>query len=96
MLTILVSAHIKPEYVDDFRTASLQNAQCSAREPGVARFDILQLADDPTRFLLIEAYRDQAGPAAHKETAHYKIWRDCVAEMMAEPRTSTRYEWLSA
>jgi (4S)-4-hydroxy-5-phosphonooxypentane-2,3-dione isomerase len=96
MLTILVHAHVKTDSVDAFRTASRDNAVQSIQEPGVVRFDILEQSDDPTRFLLIEAYRDPASAAAHKETAHYKTWRDAVAEMMAEPRASVRYEWIQA
>jgi autoinducer 2-degrading protein len=61
------------------------------QEAGVARFDVVQQADDPTRFVLIEAYRTSAAPAAHKETAHYAAWRDAVAQMMAEPRTSVKF-----
>jgi quinol monooxygenase YgiN len=69
----------------------LANACESVKEPGVARFDVVQESDDPTRFVLVEAYRGPAGAAAHKETAHYQKWRDTVAAMMAEPRTSKRY-----
>ena len=61
------------------------------QEPGIARFDVIQQADDPTRFVLVEVYRTPEAPAAHKETAHYAAWRDTVAPMMAEPRTSVKY-----
>jgi quinol monooxygenase YgiN len=94
MLTVLVHAHVKPECVEAFRAASRENASHSAQEPGVARFDLLQEEADPTRFLLIESYRDSAASAAHKETDHYKRWKETVAEMMAEPRFSVRYEWI--
>jgi (4S)-4-hydroxy-5-phosphonooxypentane-2,3-dione isomerase len=94
MLTILVYARVKPESVDAFRAASRENASHSAREPGVARFDLLQEEADPTRFLLIEGYRDPAASAAHKETEHYKRWKGAVEGMMAEPRSSVRYEWI--
>ena len=67
------------------------NARLSVREPGIARFDLVQQADDPTRFVLVEVYRTPAAPAAHKETAHYQRWRDAVAPMMAEPRTSVKF-----
>jgi quinol monooxygenase YgiN len=91
MLVVHVHVHVKPEHVEAFRAATLANAQASVLEPGIARFDVVQQADDPTRYVLIEAYRDAAAPAAHKETAHYAAWRDAVAPMMAEPRTSVKY-----
>ncbi len=91
MLVVHVHVHVKPESVEAFRQATLANASNSVQEPGIARFDVIQQADDPTRFVLVEVYRTAAAPAAHKETAHYKTWRDAVAEMMAEPRTSVKY-----
>ena len=91
MLVVHVAVHIKPGCVDAFKAASLENARQSVREPGIARFDVVQQADDPTRFVLVEAYRTPQAPAAHKETAHYQRWRDTVAPMMAEPRTSVKY-----
>ena len=74
-----------------FKAASLDNARASVREPGIARFDVVQSVEDPTRFVLVEVYRNAAAPAAHKETAHYQRWRDAVADLMAEPRTAARY-----
>jgi quinol monooxygenase YgiN len=91
MLIVHVHVHVKPECVEAFKAASLANARLSRQEPGVAQFDVLQQQDDPTRFVLIEAYRNLGAPAAHKETAHYAAWRDAVAPMMAEPRTSVKY-----
>ncbi len=91
MLVAHVHVHVKPESVEAFRQATLANASNSVQEPGIARFDVIQQTDDPTRFVLVEVYRTAAAPAAHKETAHYKTWRDTVAEMMAEPRTSVKY-----
>jgi (4S)-4-hydroxy-5-phosphonooxypentane-2,3-dione isomerase len=91
LLVVHVHVHVKPECVEAFKAATLANAQASVREPGIARFDIVQQTDDPTRFVLIEAYRGPAAPAAHKETAHYATWRDTVAPMMASPRTSTKF-----
>lgn len=91
MLVVHVHVHVKPECVEDFKAAILANAQASVREPGIARFDVVQQADAPTRFVLIEAYRTAAAPTAHKETAHYAAWRDAVAPMMAEPRTSVKF-----
>jgi len=91
MLVVLVHVHVKPECVEAFKQASVANARNSILEPGIARFDVVQGADDPTRFVLIEAYRTPEATALHKETAHYKIWRDTVAEMLAEPRTRVKY-----
>lgn len=91
MLIVQVYIHVKPESVDAFKTASIENASNSVREPGIARFDVIQQADDPTRFQLVEVYRTVEATVAHKATAHYAKWRDTVAEMMAEPRTSVKY-----
>ena len=91
MLVIHVHVHVKPEHVEAFRQATLDNARHSVQEPGIARFDVVQQADDPARFTLVEAYRTAEAPAAHKATAHYARWRDAVAEMMAAPRTSVKY-----
>lgn len=91
MLVVIVQVRVKPETADAFRQATIANARASRQEKGIARFDFLQQADDPTKFILIEAYRNPEAPAAHKETAHYKLWRDTVAEMMAEPRQSIKY-----
>lgn len=93
MFVVLVYVHVKPEYIDDFREASKQNARESRKEPGVVRFDILQQIDDPTRFILYEVYIDEDAVGAHKETAHYAKWRDTVAPMMAEPRYSVKYNF---
>ena len=91
MLIVHVHVRVKADAVDTFRQATLDNARHSVQEPGVARFDVCQQQDDPTRFVLVEVYRTPEAPAAHKETAHYKTWRDTVASMMAEPRTSVKY-----
>lgn len=91
MLIVHVQVRVKPECVAAFIEATRRNAQASRTESGIARFDLLQGNDDPTRFLLVEAYRNAEAPAAHKETAHYKTWRDTVAEMMAEPRQSVKF-----
>jgi quinol monooxygenase YgiN len=87
MLVVHVHVHVKPEFVEDFKAATIENARNSVQESGLARFDVVQQKDDPTRFILVEVYRTQEAPALHKETAHYKKWRDTVADMMAEPRT---------
>ena len=91
MLIVHVQVRIKPEHVEAFRQATVENARNSIREPGIARFDLIQQSDDPTRFVLLEAYRTGDAPARHKETSHYQTWRDAVADMMAEPRTSVKY-----
>ncbi len=91
MLIVHVHVRVKPEFVELFRHASLENARHSVKEPGIARFDVLQQADDPTRFVLVEVYRTAEAPAKHKETAHYQAWRDTVAPMMAEPRSSVKF-----
>lgn len=83
--------HVKPEFVDLFKQASVENASNSVQEPGIARFDVIQQVDDPTRFILVEVYKSAEASAAHKETAHYLKWRDTVAEMMAEPRQGIKY-----
>ena len=92
MFIVHVFVHVKPENVDAFLEATLENARQSLQEPGIARFDVVQQIDDPTRFVLVEVYRTAADPSRHKETAHYQIWRDTVAEMMAEPRSSIKYD----
>jgi quinol monooxygenase YgiN len=82
---------VRADAIDAFREATVVNAANSLREPGVARFDVIQQQDDTTRFVLVEAYRTPGAIAAHKDTAHYAAWRDTVAPMMAGPRSSTKY-----
>ena len=91
MLVVHVHVQVKPEFVDAFREATLENARNSVQELGVARFDVIQQDDDPSRFVLVEVYRSVEATAQHKETAHYQAWRDAVADMMAEPRRSVKY-----
>jgi (4S)-4-hydroxy-5-phosphonooxypentane-2,3-dione isomerase len=91
MLIVHVHVHVQPETVESFKTATLANAHASRQEPGVVRFEVLQQQADPTRFLLVEIYRDAAAAAAHKETPHYPVWRDTVAPMMATPRQSVKF-----
>ena len=92
MLWVHVMIHVNEADVDAFRQASLENARQSREEPGIVQFDLVQQRDDPTRFVLIEVYRDAEAPLRHKETAHYLKWRDTVAPMMASPRTSISYQ----
>jgi len=91
MLIVHVHVRVKADNVEAFRKATVENASASVQEPGIARFDVIQQQDDPTRFVLVEVYRAEDAPAKHKETAHYQKWRDAVAPMMAEPRSSVKY-----
>ncbi len=91
MLVVHVDIQVKSESVAAFIEATLENAKNSIREPGIARFDFVQETDDPTSFVLVEAYRDEAATEAHRETAHYAKWRDTVAPMMKEPRTRRKF-----
>ena len=91
MLIVHVFVHVKPDQVEAFQAATLENARRSVEEPGIARFDVIQQVDDPTRFVLVEVYRTPDDPARHKQTAHYATWRDTVESMLAEPRTSIPY-----
>jgi quinol monooxygenase YgiN len=91
MLVVHVHVHVKPESVAAFKHATLPNARASIQEAGVVRFDVVQQQDDPTRFVLVEVYRDAGAAAAHKETPHYATWRDAVAPMMATPRHSVKF-----
>ena len=91
MLIVHVHVCVKAEYVELFIRATIANAQESIKEPGIARFDVVQHQDDPTRFVLIEAYRTGDAATAHKQTPHYRTWRDLVAPMMAEPRSSVKF-----
>ena len=86
-----VFVHVKEDQVDAFKAATIENAKNSVQEPGIARFDVIQEQDDPTRFVLVEVYRTADDPARHKDTAHYLKWRDTVADMMAEPRSAIKY-----
>lgn len=91
MLIVHVFVLVKPDQVEAFKAATIENARSSLQEPGIARFDVVQQMDDPARFVLVEVYRTPSDPARHKETAHYQRWRDTVEAMMAEPRTSLKY-----
>jgi autoinducer 2-degrading protein len=91
LLIVHVHVHVKPECVEPFKLATVDNARNSVKEPGIARFDFAQQQDNPTRFVLVEVYRTADAPAKHKETAHYAKWRDTVANMMAEPRSSMKF-----
>ena len=90
MFIVHVFVHVKEEQIESFKQATIENARNSVKEPGIARFDVVQQQDAPTRFILVEVYRTPEDPVKHKETEHYKKWRDTVADMMAEPRTSIK------
>ncbi len=91
MLIVQVNIQVKPDLVDSFIAVTLDNASNSVQEAGIVRFDFYQQADDPTRFTLIEIYRTPDDPPKHRETAHYKRWREAVDSMMAEPRTRIEF-----
>src|SRR5512139_284661 len=91
MHIVHVFVRVKPEHLEAFKAATVENARNSVQEPGIARFDVIQQADDPTRFVLVECYRTAEAPAQHKDTAHYAAWRDAVANMLVEPRTSAKF-----
>ncbi|SPE50900.1 Antibiotic biosynthesis monooxygenase domain protein [Verrucomicrobia bacterium] len=92
MLIVHVHIQVKPECLEAFKAATLANARESLKEPGIAGFDLVQREDEPTRFVLVEAYQTAEAPGAHKETKHYQVWRDAVASMMAQPRSSVRFK----
>lgn len=91
MHIVHVHIRVEPEFIEAFKEATLENARNSVLEPGVARFDVIQQADDPARFVLVEVYRTPEDPAKHKETAHYNKWRELAEPMMSEPRTRVVY-----
>jgi quinol monooxygenase YgiN len=91
MLVVHVHVKVKPDCIEAFKAVTMENARQSLKEPGIARFDLAQQNDDPTRFVLVEVYRSQEATAAHKATAHYAAWRDQMESLMAEPRYSVKY-----
>ena len=91
MHVTLVHVHVKPEHVEEFVEASRRNHEGSVREPGNVRFDVLQSAEDPTRFVLYEVFRSAEDNAAHKKTSHYLAWRAAVEGFMASPREGKTY-----
>ena len=92
MLILQVHVHVKPEHLEAFRRATIRNAASSVQEPGIARFDVMQQADDPTRFVLVEVYRNLDATVKHKQTSHYHTWTATVTDMLAEPRTRVTYD----
>lgn len=92
MFILIVNARVKPEYIEVFREATLENARNSVLEPGIVRFDVLQQTDDATRFALYEVYRDPSAPAKHRQTPHYNAWLRKVTDMFAEPRIRSTFQ----
>lgn len=91
MNIVHVHVNVKPEFIEEFKQATIENAKKSIQEQGIARFDFIQDTEDPAHFILIEAYKSEDAPGKHKNTVHYQIWRDAVQKMMAEPRKSVRF-----
>jgi quinol monooxygenase YgiN len=91
MYILHVHLRVKPEHIEAFKKATVENARASRQEAGVARFDVIQQTDDPTRFMLLEVYRSAEGHAQHRETPHYSAWAAAVTDMLAEPRTRAIY-----
>jgi quinol monooxygenase YgiN len=91
MHIVHVHVHVKPEFVEAFKQVTIENASKSIQEAGIARFDVIQQTDDPARFVLVEVYKTAEASGLHKETPHYRLWRDAVMKMMAEPRQGIRY-----
>ena len=91
MHIIHVLVQVKADQIDAFKAATLENAQSSVQEAGIMRYDVIQQADDPARFILIEIYRTPEDQSKHRETPHYLKWRDTVAGMMAVPRSATKF-----
>ncbi len=94
MYVALVHIHVKPEFVDSFIEATLDNCRNSVKEAGVAEFDLLRAQDDPARFLLYEMYRSPEAQLAHRQSMHYLRWRDAIADWMTEPRGATKADVL--
>jgi autoinducer 2-degrading protein len=91
MQILIVHAHIKSEFIEAFKAATIINAESSSKEPGIASFELLQQQDDPSRFVLVEVYRDADAPAKHKASAHYNAWIETVNDMFVTPRTRAFY-----
>lgn len=86
MIVRVITVYVKEEYIEEFKTATIKNRNGSIREPGILRFDVLQDTRNPGVFLLIEVYASEEATEAHKETPHYREWKEKVEPMMAKPR----------
>ncbi|MFY0627331.1 MAG: antibiotic biosynthesis monooxygenase [Reichenbachiella sp.] len=91
MIATLVHVYVKIDYIESFIEATIINSELSVKEPGNLRFDFLQDSDDSSKFTLYEAYENEEYAAAHKETDHYKVWRDTVADWMSQPRKGIKH-----
>ncbi|WP_165244903.1 putative quinol monooxygenase [Paludisphaera soli] len=91
MFVVIANIQVKPECVEAFRAACVENSRNSLQEPGCLRFDVLQQHDDPTKFALFEIYRRPEDLGLHKETAHYAAWAEQAAAMQAGARSSAKY-----
>ena len=91
MFIVIVHVHVKEKYISAFMEASTENASNSFKEEGVNTFDVIQENGDPAKFVLLEVYRDESAAKAHKDTAHYKKWKETVEEMITEPRLREEY-----
>jgi autoinducer 2-degrading protein len=91
MIATCVYIHVKADFIDKFIRVTTMNHMESVKEPGNLRFDFLQMADDPTFFMLYEAYDSDDAAAAHKNTRHYLAWKDAVEDLMAAPRKGVKY-----
>ena len=91
MYVVCVTVYVKEKYQDEFIRATIKNAKNTRKEPLNLRFDVLQCIDDPNKFFLYEVYKDESGMTDHKETKHYKTWREVVAPMMAKPREGVKH-----
>ena len=91
MYVVAVTVWVKPENVEPFKEAILDNARNTRKEPGNVRFDVLQAEEDPNRFLLYEVYRTKDDFTKHQQTPHYLRFRDTVAPWMAQPRQGVRH-----
>jgi len=91
MIVTIVNVYVKPEYIEDFIKITIENHFGSIKEPGNLRFDVIQNSEDPTRFVLYEAYDSEDAVAKHKTTSHYLKWRETVADWMAKSREGIKH-----
>jgi len=92
MIVTCVHVKVQPEKIQEFIDAITENHRGSVEEAGNLRFDVLQQADDPARFMIYEAYESEEAVRLHKETLHYLKWKDAVQGFMAEDRHGVRYK----
>ena len=94
MFVVAVTIYVKPEFIEPFKEATLDNARNTRKEPGNLRFDVLQSNDDPARFMLYEVYKTPEDFPRHQETAHYARWKEKVTDWMAQPRVGVKHTTL--